>query len=488
MAQFNEDISPLQLYTTRDFSGLTESNHLSTAYLTEPERMEGVLAYAFGLTDNNVLNLLTDGIGNVRFISNRQYRWRVHGQTEVVVDIQQDSDGGSLTPGIGGSPVRLHLKQDTFESTDNLRLDDGTMVRIDGPLVQEAGGSFVCDVILVDDRDYIDPAVLQAGNQVSKMYSTVEEYSSKGGGTNYQTPVELINQLTTLRKHYDVSRNAAKEVMIVELKHPEDPSQSTKLWTKLAEWTAMAQWQREIDRSMVYTTFNSSPVREVSVFGESKRPVYYGAGFRQQISPSNVQFYTNLTYNLLDDFLLKLSYSATPWGGNNKFIGLTGKMGMREFHKAIKNEANAGGITVTNSGTFITGDGQSLTFQGQFTTVKFLNGVELTMKLFDPYDDLVQNRQLHPITKKPIESYRITILNIGRENGKNNIRKVCLKDSENAMWHLSGSTDPFGGVAKSTSTMKSSSRDGYRVEFLAECGLQMQDPTSSGELIMELDD
>ena len=410
---FNEDVSPLQLYTSRDFSGLTESNHLATAYLTEPERMEGVLAYAFGLTDNNVLNLLTDGIGNVRFVHNRQYRWKVHGQTEIVVDLAALSTGGLTQPGLGGSPIELRLKEGHFESTDNLRLDDGTMVRVMGE-PQQDGNQTILMVQLVDtDKDFVDPAVLGVGNQVSKLYSTVEEYSTKGGGTTYATPVELINQLTTLRKHYDVSRNAAKEVMIVELRHPEDPRLSTKLWTKLAEWNSMAQWQREIDRSMIYTQFNSSPVKEVRVWGESKRPVYHGAGFRQQISPSNTQLYNNLTYDLLDDFLLKLSYSATPWGGNHKFVGLTGKMGMREFHKAIVAKQNTLGITVTDNGTFISGTGQNLTFQGQFTTVKFLNGVELTMKIFDPYDDIKHNRTLHPITQKPIESYRITFRNFG---------------------------------------------------------------------------
>ena len=485
MANLRDEISPLQLRVSRDFSGLTESNHLANAYLTEPEKMEGVLAYAFGMTNNNVLNMLTGGIGNMREVTNRQYRWEVHGQTEITVSIVESV--ADTQPGIGNSKFLLALAEDHYEATDNLRLDDGTMIRVSDEPYQD-GNRFMYWCQLVDtDKDFVDPDVLRVGNEVSKMYSTVEEYSSKGGGTSYATPVELVNQLTTLRKHYDVTRNAAKEVMIMELRDPNDPNKSTKMWTKLAEWTAMAQWQREIDRSMVYTQFNSSPVATTVIRGQNKRPVYHGAGIRQQISPSNIQYYSNLTYTLLDDFLLKLSYSANAWGGDHRFVALTGKMGMREFDRAIRQEQNARGITITDNGTFISGTGQELTFQGQFRTVKFLNGVELTVKEFDPYDDLVHNRELHPITQKPVESYRMTILNFGRKQGKNNIRKVCLKDSENAMWHVAGSTDPFGGVAKSMSTLRSSSIDGYRVEFLTECGIQMQDPTSAGELIFSLD-
>lgn len=483
--KFNEDVSDLQLYTSRDFSGLTESNHLATAYLTEPEKMEGVLAYAFGMTNNNVLNLLTGGLGNTRFVNNRQYKWDVHGQTEITVAIVRDVTG--TTPGIGKSVFEIALEEGHWEASDNLRLDDGTIVRVSDEPYQD-GNAWVYPVQLTDeDKDYVDPEVLKVGNETSKMYSTVEEYSFKGGGTHYSTPVKLINQLTTLRKHYDVSRNAAKEAMIMELRDPDDPTKSTKLWTKLAEWTAMGQWQREIDRSMVYTQFNSSPITTTVIKGQTKRPVYHGAGVRQQISPSNRQFYSTLTYGLLDDFLLKLSYAANAWGGDHKFVGLTGKMGMREFDRSVRSEAAARGITVTDNGTFIAGSGQELTFQGQFVTVKFLNGVEVTMKEFPPYDDLVHNRELHPITKKPIESYRFTFLNFGRKNGKNNIRKVALEESENAMWHVCGSTDPFGKVAKSMSTMRSSSIDGYRVEFLTEGGIQMQDPTSAGELILQLD-
>jgi len=486
MATFKEDISPLQLYTTRDFSGLTTTNQLANAYLTEPVKMDGVLAYAFGMTGSNVLNLLTGGIGNTRFITNRQYKWDVHGQTERAISIAQDSPDGGSTPGISQTPFRIFLEDNIFEASDNLRADDGSFVRVVNEY--QDGNMWVYTVVLTDvTQEFLDPVLIKKGAKFSKMYSTVEEYSSKGGGTHYSTPMSLINQLTTLRKHYSVSRNAAKEVMVIEMRDPNDPKKSTKLWTKTAEWTALSQWMREIDRSLVYTTFNSKPVAEtdIAIRGQSGFPVYHGAGFRQQISPANVQFYTNLTYQLLDDFLLKLSYSANAWGGDHKFVALTGKMGMREFDRAIREEQNARGITVTDNGTFISGKGQELTFQGAFKTVKFLNGIELTVKEFPPYDDFVHNRDLHPVTKKPVESYRFTILNFGRKNGKSNIRKVALADSENAMWHVAGSTDPMGGIAKDMNTMRASGIDGYRVELLAEVGIQVEDPTSNGELIFE---
>jgi hypothetical protein len=479
-------ISPLQLYQLRRLpTGMTESSHLSQAYLTEPEKMDSVLAYAFGTENKTVLSMLTGGIGNTKSIANREYRWDLHGMNEQSVPVSDSPISGGTTPGLGGQPFKIVLGDKHFEATDNLVSDSGTLCRVQSEPIPR-GSDWIYELVLTDpDKTlFMDPADIAIGARFSKDFSSVGEFSIKGGGTNFTAPMQLTNQLTTLRKQYTVTRSAATDVMIIEM--TSEDGQKTKLWTKLAEWTALAQWYKEIDRSMLYSIYNKDPRGIVTLQGENKRPVYHGAGLRQQISPANVRYYSKLTYDILDEFLLDLSYSASRWGGDHKFVALTGKMGMREFHKAIVAEQNALGITVTDKGTFISGSGQELVFQGQFTTVKFLNGIELTVKEFPEYDDIVRNRQLHPVTQKPIESYRFTILNFGRKNGKSNIRKVVKKNSENAMWHVAGSTTPFGDVAKSISTMRSSGIDGYQVNMLTECGAQLEDPTSSGELIMRL--
>ena len=116
-----------------------------------------------------------------------------------------------------------------------------------------------------------------------------------------------------------------------------------------------------------------------------------------------------------------------------------------------------------------------------------MNGIELTVKEFAPYDDIVHNRALHPVTGKPVESYRFTLLNFGQKDGKSNIRKVIKRGSADAMWYVAGSTDPMGNVAKSMSAMRSSGVDGYQVHFLTEEGIQMEDPLSSAEFILNVE-
>jgi len=484
-------VSPLQVYQTRDINAsFTEANHLSNAYLTEPEKVGSILAYAFGTQENNVLSLLTGGIGNTLTVTNREYEWDLHGQSDRAIEVGAESiDAASPQPGYGGQPFQLVLSEKWFEVSDVLLADDGiTQVRVMREPFQQ-GANFWNYTVQVTDPNvtaFCNPDYLKLGARWSKEWSSVEEYSNKGGGHGVATPYKLRNQLSTLRKTYKVTREAAKAVMVIELYDPNDSSKKTKMWTKLAEWTAMSKWYKELDRNMIYSKYNKSQNGYVSMQGENKRPVYTGAGFREQISPANKRYYTKLTYEILDEMLLDLSYAASKWGGNHKFVALTGKMGMREFDRAIKEHAAGQNISVTDHGTFINGKGDELGFTGYFKTVTFLNGIELTVKEFEPYDDVIRNRDLHPVSLKPIESYRFTILNFGRKDGKSNIRKVAMKDSEQAMWHVCGSTDPFGGVAKSTSVQRSSGIDGYEVHFLAQFGIMVEDPTSCAELILRV--
>ena len=62
--------------------------------------MDAVLAYAFGTQNETVLSMLTGGIGNTRFVSNREYTWDLHGQTERAVVVTGPLQAGNA--GAGG--------------------------------------------------------------------------------------------------------------------------------------------------------------------------------------------------------------------------------------------------------------------------------------------------------------------------------------------------------------------------------------------------
>ena len=482
-------ISPIQVYKSIDFNGLGRTENLVNAYLTEPEQMDTVLSYVFGYQADNVLTLLTGGVNKTEYITNREYTWDLHVQSERAIEVIEDSPDLNGLLGRNNTSFRIVLAEKWFDYNDNLIADDrDVQVHVVSEPYQ-SGNGWVYEVQLTNPNDsaFIDPSLITRGAFFSKDYTTVSEGSYQGGGHGYVTPIKLRNQLSTLRKTYKCTGEAAQAVMVVELFAPD--GQSTKYWTKLEEWTAMGKWYRELDKSYIYSRYNKDPeTGEIKLLDKQNNnlPIYHGAGLREQIAPANKRFYTKLTYNLLKDFLFDLSYQAQQWGGDTKFVALTGRMGMDQFDIAMKEYNNQNGITITDHGTFIEGKGWDLGVTGYFKTVKFVNGLELTIKHFPPYDELVDNRQKHPVSGKPVESYRYTILNFGKKEGKSNIVKVAMKNRENVMWHIAGSTDPTGLTASSINSMRASSFDGYEVNFLEQCGLKVSDPLSCGELILKI--
>lgn len=481
MPRAQNPLNDLQVYKARYQNGThTESRHLSNHFLTEPYKIGAIVNYAmYKKKEDNILSLLTSGVGNVMEVPNREVTWDIYGHAEPVAEIVEAVTG---QPGAGGIPFTIKLDDRLFEVTDVLVLYDGTQIRVQQEPWAE-GQSWCYSVVKLDPNlPFVDLDNFQLGRRVSKDYSTVEEESRRGGGLHFNTPFQMKNILTTLRKTYKVSRSAATDVMVIELPHPENPSKKTTTWVKYAEWEALRTWVKENERAGMYSLL-SGKVGEMDVMGETGRPVFSGAGIRQQIAPANRRYYTNLSYDILDSMLLDLSYVAGRDGGNYKFIALTGYMGLREFDRAIRREMNAGGLTPTAEGKFITGSGYELTLEGHFRHVKFINGVELTVQHFPPYDDYDRNKKLHPVSGKPTESYRFTIMNIG--DGGSMIKKVYKKDSADVMWYVAGSVDPINGTAKSMSS-RASSIDGYEVNYLSECAYILMDPTSCGELILSI--
>lgn len=490
MAANSQMVSPLQVYKApKSWSGMIDTVRLQDALQTEPHKMGLFMAYHFGYTYNNILNLLTGGIGQTQVVESSTYDWDLHSQNERALPVIDNLESGNTTPGISGSYFRIIFSEKYFDVTDVLISDDSTQCRVSlEPQAGPSGGYVYTMQLLSANRNaFIDPSQIARGARFSKMYSIVGEFSDRGGSTTFHNPFKLKNQLTTMRKQFEISGSAAVEKMVFEIPY-DNGKKTAKYWCTLAEYTAMSQFYAEIDKSLIYAQYNRSEDNTVVPKDLNGRPIYIGAGLRQQIAPANRRYYSSLTYNMLQDFLMDLSYNRKDWGGNMKFLALTGKQGMIEFDRAITDKARTfTNLLIAEGGKFISGSGMEMTFGSQFKTVMFPNGIELTVANFEPYDDIVQNRILHPVSLRPTESYRFTILNIGQKEGNQaNIRKVVKKDREMAMWSENGSIDISGSHAKSLNSGRSNAKDGAVGHLLSECGLMLGDPTSCGELILSI--
>ncbi len=474
------NVNSLQLYQGKKFAGLTDTNHLATAFFTEPETVNNTLSYVFGYKYKNPLSLFTGGLGQTRMLGNREYDWVLAGDLERPISVVRNLNDGGSFPGLNGQTFRVVLQEKEFVSGEVLIPDnrDYPVIVIGDALQDGDGYIYTLQLINPDPAAYMPPALIAAGKEFSKDYSAFEEGSSRSGITTYGSPFELRNHLTTQRKSREITGSAATDVMAIVMKDPAS-GKSSFLWATVQEWTFLAQWYRELDRSLMYSVYNAKSDGTVKIKGETGRPVYIGAGLRQQIAPANKRTYTNLTENVIREFMLDLTYNVKG-EGDAKFVAMAGWGFMDAFDRAMKT-AIAGWTLVDSK--FVTGSGQDLTLGGQFKTYKGINGIEMTVVHQPLYDDPTHNRQLHPVTGRPVESYRATFIDYGMYNGESNIMKVAKKGRESIMWHTGGSMGPEG-ASSSASRMGSSTFDGYAVHVLSESGIMIQNPMSCGELIL----
>jgi hypothetical protein len=483
----NGILNNLTLYKGKWFSDLIDTNKISMASQQRPYEVSTVLSYVFGTKDagySTSLDMLTGGLGNVLTIDQPSWEWGVMIDQDRAVTIRDakwmgESIADNSTPGLNNTPITLWLEDAWFGPGATIELDDKSQLRIQDAPYQDGNLSvYTAFISNGNPASYIDPEMLKAGHQVSRLASSYEEYSEEADILNYNTHFKMRNYLTTMRLSYDITGSAYSTVMTIALKDPKT-GKTSYLWAPYQEWVAMREWYKRMERGLVYNVNNVNKDGSCNVKGKNGRPAFQGAGLLEQIAPSNRRYYTRLTAELLEDFLFDLSYNVL--GTNErKFVALTGEMGMREFDRILKEKVANLQLTDT---VFVTGSGDSLTFGGQFKTYKMTNGIELTLKYFPLYDNLVYNRQLHPVTLKPLESYRMTFLDLGRRDGEANVVKVVRKDREFINWCTAGAVTP-AGYAHSNTEVRSNAKDGYSVHFLGECGIMLRDPRACGELIM----
>lgn len=482
-------LNDLQISTGNWHAGLTQANHLSNLFLTEPSIASTVVTRVFNQMNGykNALSFLTTGIGNTKEMDNINYRWPLMGDSEkaVPISVAQSTygDGGS-TPGINFTTFRVGLPEKWFAYGDVIVPDDiDYSLRVMEEPYGDGSGNFVYTLQLVtkDATLYVPPALLTTGKEFSKDFNIVEhDMSRTSGETHYATPFWMENVMTTHRKMYAVSGAAQAKVLVISLMDPQSKKVSST-WVKYAEWEFYAQWQNEIEKSLIYGKSNVLKNGTTSMSGPSGNAIYSGAGLEDQIAPANKRFYTSLTEQVIRDYMDDLAYNGTV-DGPREYVALCGRQFMNLFDQAMKNSASNFNLIDTK---FITGSGQELALGAQFKTYIGLNGDKITLKECPLYNDVVRNRQLHPQTGKPVESYKATFLNFKRDGkGESNVTKVYHKGREMSSGYVEGMCSPFG--MKKNGTM-SSAVDGYEFHVLSECGLMLKDPTDAGQLILDVD-
>ena len=478
------NINDLQITQGNWHTGLTQASHLSTFFQTEPALASSVVTRVYNKLNGykNPLSFLTTGTGRAKQLDNIVYRWPLIGDSEKAIPVVSFVDSSNTTPGINGTTFRVKFAEKWFSLGDVLVPDNTNYpVRVMEEPYQD-GSDFVYTLQLVtnDQTKYMPVALLAAGKEFSKDYNLVEhDHSRTSGETTYSQPFMLENYMSTFRKKYAVTGAAQSKVLLISLMDPKT-NKVANTWVKYAEWEFYSQWQDEIERALWYGKSNINSNGTTSMKGVSGNAVYASAGVEAQIAPANKRFYSTLTESIIREFMDDLSYNGTE-DGPREYVAFCGRGFMNLFDIAMKDSASR--FTLVDS-KFITGSGQELTLSGQFKTYVGLNGDKITLKELPLYNNVVRNRELHPQTGKPAESYKATFLNFKmNSDGESNVMKVYTKDREMASWYIPGSCDPFG---MKKNAMSASTVDGYEMHVLSECGALLKNPTDAAQLVLDV--
>lgn len=468
----------LQLYEPKSWSGLTTENHLASAYADQPQLISDVISRVFGMNQYRGLDYMLSKIGTKIVESDREYEWYLKGDDRKAIVIAGYEATDMNRPGYGKTVFKLKLREKYFDHTDKIIFDNRDYsVRIMTPPYSD-GINWVYEVQHMNPSQtwFIPPSQLAAGKQVSKLYSPQERTLNKTyGTTSFTSPFKMRNYFSTLGKMYVVPANMHDRPLVISMLDPAT-NKRTNLWTKYAEWEMLAQWVREKENNLIYSEYNANPNGTFDMKGSSNFPIIEGAGLRQQISPAYKFYYNNFTIDYLTEVLLNLSINILP-EDKRHFVALTGERGMVQFHKAL--EAKSALFQPLDSRR-VQGSGQNLRFEGQYVEYRGPQGVTFTLVNLPQYNDTIDNRTPHP-DGGYTENYRYTILNFGTSEGEPNIVKLYPK-SGNKMWHVPGSTSPFGPNT-SFSKAGASAVDGYELYTMTTQGIMVKNPMSCAELI-----
>lgn len=485
--------SNLEIYRTKPFNGLTDENQLQKAMLTAPSQISSMVSYLQGTRDNgSFLDLISGGMGHVKEIESNEYRWKVMIDSDRAIRIiraagvnetgvYDDVCTADHYYGHDGGTVTFWLEEDYFGPGAIIELDDRNYQFrvIDAPYQDGTAWVYTTQNCSGNNVDGAPGMYLTSENKVSRLGSAYEDYSDESDIINYNNFIELRNHLTTSRVSFDITGDAYASVLVIAMKDPES-GKTSYLWDQWQRWKALKEFHKREEALGIYGKYSVSPSGEVKLKGKNGRQIFIGAGILEQISSANRRSYTTLSQDILESFLSDISYNLLGVK-NRHFLCFTGEEGMKQLDTLMKKEAANFALVDTK---FITGTGQELTLGGQFKTWNLRNDVSFTVHRMPAFDDREHNRITHPITGKPIESYRMIFIPVYTPDGEANILKVVRKGRELVQWHVGGSLDLGSGFGKSLGTQRSNAKDGATGLLLGESSYMVQFPIACGDLYM----
>lgn len=462
-------------------ANMTEKNHLGAALIAKPDIFEGKMTQLFTSTrysDNPLTTMLSP---SARTTNSTSWEWDLKGATTRPLVVVENVAVGITTPGKFKSTFPLKLDENWYLPGDVIfpgTANKKYQVRIQEILGTRGGGTIYSVRPMSDDPQfYIPLKYLSVGTPWAKLFSQYEEAGEQSGSTQYSLPINLTNRMGRYRKMYEVTGDAANEVLAVKI--PDSKGKMHDSWIKYAEVEYWEQWYRELERGMWYSRSTDT------VLGANGRPVYSGPGIQEMLEDSHVHRYSVLSARLIEEYLMDIFYGRVKPGKGRAVKGFTGEYGMLIFHRAVQEwAAKTGFIQVVDQfivdKTTSAYNENALAAGYQFVKYRMANGATLELVHNPLYDDREINFEIDEVSGYPLESMRFTFLDFAPGQKGPNVEMVN-KNNGFKLGYVHGLQTPYGPVNKGP---MAHSGDYYEMHVQKQMGIHIEDVSKCGELIL----
>ena len=484
-------INKLQVRQAKfDSTRMTDLNHWSKNLAIKPTVFEAPQRALFA-SKTNSLNLSTGnilegifGLGKTKYIDDLVWSWKMNVKGYRPITILENRTAGA-TPGKFRGKIKVLVDVDLAaigETWSPGSSDKSQVVTVVDKVKEGRGYLYTLQTYTEGPEHFIRPTYLEPGTKWTRMFTMRGEAAESGGHTENYTSVEYKNSLVKLRKQFKVTDFGSQAVL--DIAFTDENGKVYRSWMDMQEAQYHMAMNKELATYAMYSRLADQPL----VDPDSGYPINPGAGMEQQIEfGGNVERFTTLSVDLIEAFFDRIVYSRISPGDLGEVVGFSGHYGMKEFAKVL--DVWTGGKTIIrDSNTFVKSDptgmnNNSLRTGYQYTLYNLPNGGSFKLIHNPLNDDKSIHRDIDRLTGYPLQSQRITILDVTGGNGDSINQKdnVCLvrKNKVYGTTVIDGRVGPGGEISKNPKH----SGDYYRVDISDSVGIEIKDPTVTGELI-----
>ncbi|MEA3357534.1 MAG: hypothetical protein U9Q67_03800, partial [Patescibacteria group bacterium] len=382
----------LQEFDQKEWGGLTTKNHLGHAYLIKPQEASKFVTMIYqaniGYTD---LDTFLSQYPTIYLETDDEYTWDVMAGGERNIPLTAAFTGtiGDTTAvtatsktGVGFGEFVLSFPEAYFFDVNIIfgHKEEYQIQIIDDPVPSGTNWLYRCRLVTGDPTLFIPYAELVAGKRFSKQYSGVEStLSKKGGKTHYTSPFKMKNYFTRLRLQDTVPGNMIRRPIGVSFPDPQT-GKTVTAWEEYRDWMFELEFRQEKNHAIYYARLNRADDGSFKNKGKSGYEYEQGAGMRQQIESSNLEFYPTNDFDIkwLTNKLLDLSVNKLAMD-KRQFVFRTGERGMVQFSEALENYASL--YTPLNDQTRVVMKGNNaMQYRGQFLDFMGPQGIHVTLQ------------------------------------------------------------------------------------------------------------